>query len=218
MITVNSMLPSSQLVFVGALTMFSKGIAIVAITKQGAETALRIKQALTTLEMPCKVYAPAKYEQEGVVPMDKKLGEFGKETYGKRDALVGVMSTGIVIRAVAPLLESKLVDPAVVVVDVSGHFAVSLLSGHLGGANELTRLIAEGIGATAIITTASDVMGKQSVDELAMTLHLTIENPERLVSVNSAIVNGEKLALVILGNARIPLTKVLGFTLEKASN
>src|SRR3990170_4025769 len=210
------MTPSLPLAFVRALRMFSKGIAVVAITRRGAETALRIKQVLTTLELPCKVFAPAKYEQKGVIPMDKKLAEFIKETYGKVDALVGVMATGIVIRAVAPLLESKLVDPAVVVVDVSGRFAVSLLSGHLGGANELTRLIAEGIGATAVITTASDVMGRQSVDELATALHLTIENPESLVAVNSAIVNGEKLVLVILGDARIPLIRVLGFEVKKA--
>ena len=210
------MTPSSPLAFVRALKMFSKGIAIVAITKRGTETALRIKQALTKLELPCKVFAPAKYELKGVVPMDKKLPEFVRENYGKVDAFVGVMATGIVIRAVAPLLESKLVDPAVVVVDVSGRFAVSLLSGHLGGANELTRLIAEGIGATAVITTASDVMGKQSVDELATALHLTIENPESLVAVNSAIVNGEKLVLVILDDARISLTKVLGFDVKKA--
>src|SRR4030067_3032724 len=142
MITRSSMTPSSPLYFVRALEMSSKGIAVVAITKRGVETALRIKQVLTTLELPCKVFAPAKYEQKGVVPMDKKLPEFVKENYGKVGALVGVMATGIVIRAVAPLLESKLVDPAVVVVDVSGHFAVSLLPGHLGGANALSRLIA----------------------------------------------------------------------------
>jgi cobalt-precorrin 5A hydrolase len=210
------MTPNSLLAFVRALRMFSKGIVIVAITRRGAETALRIKQALTTLELPGKVFVPAKYEQKGAFPMDKKLGEFVKENYGKVDALVGVMAAGIVIRAVAPLLESKLVDPAVVVVDVSGRFVVSLLSGHLGGANELARLIAEGIGATPVITTASDVMGKQSVDDLAVALHLTIENPESLVAVNSAIVNGNKLVLVILGDVRIPLTKVLGFDVKQA--
>ena len=196
--------------------MFSKGIAVVAITKQGTETALRIQHVLTTLKLNSKVHAPAKYAQAGVVLLDKKLGEFVKENYGKVDGIVAVMATGIVVRAVAPLLESKLSDPAVVVVDVCGRFTVSLLSGHYGGANELTRLIAEGIGATPVITTASDAMGKQSVDELARTLHLSIENPESLVAVNSAIVNGEKLVLVMMGDAKIPLTRVVGFDVEKA--
>src|SRR3990172_9445613 len=190
---------SLPLAFVKALKMFSKGIAIVAITKQGAETAVRIQQVLTTLGFNSKVYAPAKYAQAGVVLLDKKLGEFVKDTYGKVDGIVAVMATGIVVRAVAPLLESKLTDPAVVVVDVCGRFPVSLLSGHYGGANELSKLIAEGIGATPVTTTASDAMGKQGVDELARALHLSIENPESLVAVNSAIVNGENLVLVVMG-------------------
>src|SRR3990170_2204077 len=196
--------------------MFSRGIAVVAITKQGVETALRIKEALTKQELASNVFAPAKYSQTGVIPLDQKLGEFIKATYNRVDALVAVMATGIIIRAVASLLESKLVDPAVVGVDASGRFAISLLSGHYGGANNLTRLIADGIGATPVITTASDVMGKQSIDELARALHLKIENPESLVVVNSSIVNGEKLVIVMLGDARIPLARVLGFTIEKA--
>ena len=196
--------------------MFSKGIAIVAITKRGAETAARIKAALKSQGLPSLVFAPAKYGQKGAVPLEKKVDEFMRETYSKVDAVVAVMATGIVVRAVAPLLENKLVDPAIVVVDASGRFAVSLLSGHYGGANELTRLIAEGIDATPVITTASDAMGKQSVDELARTLHLTIENPESLVAVNSAIVNGEKIALVVVGDVRVPLTRVLGFDVKRA--
>jgi len=198
--------------------MFSKGIAIVAITKQGTETALKIQKALTTLELNSKVHAPAKYAQAGVVPLDRKLGEFIKDTYGKVDGIVAVMAAGIVVRAVSPLLESKLTDPAVVVVDVCGRFVVSLLSGHYGGANELTKLIAEGIGATPVITTASDSMGQQSVDELARTLHLSIENPESLAPVNAAIVNAERLVLVVMGDVSIPLTRVVGFDVKKADS
>jgi len=196
--------------------MFSKGIAIVAITKRGVETALRIKEALTKQDLPSIVFAPEKYSQTGVIPLDKKLDEFVKATYNKVDAIVAVMATGIIIRAVAPCLENKLVDPAVVGVDASGRFAISLLSGHYGGANELTRLIADGIGATPVITTASDVIGKQSVDELARTLHFKIENPESLVAVNSAIVNDEKLVIVKIGDAKIPKTAVLGFDVKQA--
>src|SRR3972149_5713018 len=114
--------------------MFSKGIAIVAITERGAETALQIQKVLTKLDLASKVFAPAKYGLTGVIPLDKKFGEFVKDTYGKVDGIVAVMAAGIVVRAVAPLLESKLSDPAVVVVDVCGRFTVSLLSGHYGGA------------------------------------------------------------------------------------
>ena len=62
-----------------------------------------------------------------------------KDTYSTVDALVGVMATGIIIRAVAPYLESKLTDPAVIGVDATGKFVISLLSGHYGGANELAK-------------------------------------------------------------------------------
>jgi cobalt-precorrin 5A hydrolase len=189
--------------------MYSKGIVIVTITRRGVETAVKIKDALSNLELTCIVFAPKKYDQKGVVPLDKKVGEFIKEIYSKVDAIVAVMATGIIVRAVAPCLESKLVDPAVLGVDVSGRFVISLLSGHYGGANELTRLIAEGIGATPVITTASDAMGKQSVDELARILHLTIANPESLVAVNSAIVNGEKVVVVLAGNVKVPMDKIL---------
>ena len=196
--------------------MFSKGIFIVAITKQGTETALKIKQALTVFDLPSKVYAPAKYAQISVVPLEQKFGEFVNENYGKVDAIIAVMAAGIVVRAVAPLLESKLTDPAVVVVDVCGRFAVSLLSGHYGGANQLTKLVAEGIGATPVITTASDAMERQSVDDLARELHLSIENPESLAPVNAAIVNRDNLIIVVLGDVKIQLTKLGAFEVKKA--
>jgi cobalt-precorrin 5A hydrolase len=198
--------------------MYPNGIVVVSIAKKGVETALKIKTALNRLDLPCAVYAPEKYSREGVVPMDKKLGAFIQNIYATTDAVVAVMATGIIIRAVAPCLESKLVDPAVVGVDVSGRFAISLLSGHYGGANELTRLIAEGIGATPVVTTASDVMGKQSVDELARVLHLAIVNPDSLVAVNAAIVNGERVALVLVGDVKIPVDSAWGYAVEKAEN
>lgn len=140
--------------------MYPRGIAIVAITRRGAETAVRIKDALGRLELACMVFAPRKYDVNGAVTLDKKLGEFIKEIYSSVDAIVAVMAAGIIIRAVSPNLELKLVDPAVLGVDASGRFVISLLSGHYGRANEMTRLIAEGIGAAPVITTESDVKGR----------------------------------------------------------
>ena len=198
--------------------MFSKGIVIVAITKLGVETALKIKEALAKKDFLSIVYAPEKYSKPGVTTMDKKLDEFIKDKYHNFDAIVGVMATGIIIRAVAPLLQGKLVDPAVVGVDASGRFVISLLSGHYGGANELTKQIADGIDATPVVTTASDVMGRLSLEELARALHLKIENPESLVAVTSAIVNGGKIVLVTSKEMKIPLTTIIGFDVRQAGN
>ena len=198
--------------------MYAKGIAVVAITRLGVETALKIKEALDRVGLNATVYAPKKYGQTGVVVLEKKVGDFVKETYSMVDALVAVMATGITIRAVAPLLESKLTDPAVVGVDARGKFVISLLSGHFGGANELSRTIAKGIGATPVITTASDVMGKMSADEIAKILHLTIQNPESLVSLNSAIVNGDHIVVVLIGDVKIPVNIVSCYEIKKAES
>jgi cobalt-precorrin 5A hydrolase len=150
--------------------------------------------------------------------MEQKLPEFIKEVYGKVDAIVSVMATGITIRAVAPHLNGKLSDPAVIGVDASGRFVISLLSGHYGGANELTRVIAECIDATAVITTTSDVLGKQSVDELARAMHLTILNPESLVGVNSALVNGGQLGLVVVGAMKTPADTLQDYAVKQANS
>ena len=138
--------------------MYNRGIAVIAITRHGVETALKIQKALDVAGLNGIVYAPKKYNQNGVVALDKRFADFIQDVYSKVDALVAVMATGIVIRVVAPLLESKLTDPAVVAVDASGKFVISLLSGHLGGANDLAHTIAKGINAIPVITTATDVM------------------------------------------------------------
>jgi cobalt-precorrin 5A hydrolase len=213
------MTPNSPLASAKANSlMHQKGVAVIAITRRGVETALKIKKALDAEGLPSNVYAPKKYSQAGVVSLDVKFSDFIKDNYGKVDALVAVMATGIVIRAVAPFLESKLTDPAVIGVDAAGKFVISLLSGHYGGANELTKLIAKGIKATPVITTASDVMGKQSVDELARILRLDIQNPESLVAVNAAIVNGDSVVLVLVGDVKVPVELVNGFEIKKAKN
>jgi cobalt-precorrin 5A hydrolase len=201
-----------------ATKMFSKGIAIIALTKKGVETACRISAALNKLEIKNSLFSPEQCVQGWAMPLEMRLGEFVKEIFGKVDAIIGVMATGIVVRAVAPCLKSKLNDPAVVCVDVSGRFAISLLSGHYGGANELTRIIAREIGAIPVVTTASDVMGKISVDELARLLRCNIRNPDSLVAVNSALVNGKRVVLVLVGDVKIPEDMIVGYEIKRANN
>lgn len=198
--------------------MYAKGISVVAITRVGVETALKIKAVLDSAGLNATVYAPKKFAQAGVCVLEKKLPHFFVGIYHNVDALVAVMATGIIIRAVAPLLESKLTDPAVIGLDAKGTFVISLLSGHYGGANELTRIIAKGIGATPVITTASEVTGKLSVDELAKILHLTIQTPKSLVAVNAAIVNEEKIVLVVMDNAKFALDQASCYEIKKAKN
>lgn len=200
------------------ITMFHRGIAVLAFTRQGVKTAVKVRDVLSKMKLKCTIFAPKKYIQEEVSPLDKKLREFVREVFDKVDAIVAIMATGIIVRTIAPCLKNKMSDPAIVGVDDSGKFVISLLSGHYGGANELTKLIADGIGALPVVTTASDVMGKKSVEELAKILHCDIKNPESLTAVNSAIVNGERLVMVFTGDVKALMNKILDFEIKMAES
>lgn len=193
--------------------MFEKGVAIVYVTEKAARTAFKVRDALKKSKINCSVFAPKKYASKGTIAIRAVFKDFIREIFNKVDAIVAVMATGIIIRAVAPFLKSKLSDPAVVSVDVAGRFVVSLISGHFGGANYLTKLIADEIGAIAVITTASDALGKKSVEELARSLHCKIENPENLAQINSLIVNEGKIALIFVGKAG-KLPKFFGYEVK----
>jgi cobalt-precorrin 5A hydrolase len=108
---------------------------------------------------------------------------------------VCVMAAGIVVRMLDGILVHKAEDPAVVVVDEGGSFAISLVSGHLGGANALARRVAVAVGAQPVITTATDVNGRTAVDVLAAEQGLRIENPEAIKRVNMAALAGESIAV-----------------------
>lgn len=103
--------------------------------------------------------------------------------------LICIMASGIVVRAIAPLLGDKTCDPAVVVVDEQGRHAISLLSGHLGGGNDLARRIAAICGGTAVITTASDVLGHTALDLWAKRNHVWIGDRQQLTAVSARLVN-----------------------------
>ena len=117
-------------------------------------------------------------------------GTFGKTVaanWKRFDAHLFIMATGIVVRQIARHLEHKTLDPAVVVCDEKGEFAISLLSGHIGGANRLARRVAGVFGGRAVITTATDVQGLPAIDEIAAHNGFTILNPEAIKAINSLV-------------------------------
>ena len=128
-------------------------IRLISFTDRGARLANRLAEGLSGTAMRCG--------------QPLSLDDWTKEGFSAADALIFVGAVGIAVRAIAPYVRSKLHDPAVVVVDETGAFAVSLLSGHLGGANDVTRQVAKLCGAVPVITTATDVNGKFAVDEFA---------------------------------------------------
>lgn len=112
-------------------------------------------------------------------------------------AIVAVFATGIVVRDIAPLLDNKWLDPAVIVVDSSLNFAIPLLGGH-HGANEVARQISE-LGAIPVLTTATEVHGKPSVEGIADKLGCEIFNKESTVAVNCALLDQDIEVLEVKG-------------------
>ena len=119
------------------------------------------------------------------------LAGWTAQQFAAADALVFVGAAGIAVRAIAPHCQSKATDPAVVVLDECGRFAVPLLSGHLGGANDLACRLAAACGAVPVITTATDANGLFAVDEWAKKQNCAVWETPRIKLVSGALLAGK---------------------------
>jgi len=170
-------------------------LAIVAITRNGARLGARLKTEAAEADL----FVPEKFAGEAVdqaLPFAGELRALVHAKWRRYDGFIFIMAAGIVVRLIAPLLEAKDRDPAVVVVDEAGRFAVSLLSGHLGGANELARGVAGLLGGEAVITTATDVNDLPSFDLLAQQQGWAIDDLARVKTLNSLLLAEEEIAVV----------------------
>ena len=174
--------------------------AVVAITRHGIVMAGKVVAALPEATL----FAPEKFcvEAEAAAPglyqcYEGKTAEQIPALFAAFDAIVAIVSLGAVVRLIAPHLGNKENDPAVVVVDEAGKFAIPILSGHLGGANALAGQLALALGATPVLTTASDVGKTIPVDILGRELGWTVEAPKlNITRVSAAVVNEEPVAFV----------------------
>ena len=146
-------------------------ITLIAITDGGWRLAEKLAEGLGS----------ARLARRGV-----PVGETLAEAWMACDALVCIMSAGIVVRSIAPLCRDKYADPCVVVLDESGNFAVSLLSGHLGGGNTLARQLAAITGGQAVITTASDSLGLTALDLWARDNDLVLRSERKTMTAAAA--------------------------------
>ena len=163
-------------------------VAIISFTEDGRRISERIAAGMPD----CTRFSFHKHSDENAEAFDD-LSSLTAEIFSKFDALVFVSSVGIAVRAVAPHLVSKTTDPAVVAVDDCGKFAVSVLSGHIGGANEFAERIAGMIRAVPVITTATDSHGLFSPDVFAKKNGLVITDMGAAKAVAAALVNSEKV-------------------------
>jgi cobalt-precorrin 5A hydrolase len=168
-------------------------LAIVAITSRGADLA----QCLADSLPDATAFLPEKFRMEdNCYYSSDSPGELLPRLFNEYDGLVCIMATGIVVRLLATHLRGKQYDPAVVVCDEAGEFAISLLSGHLGGANQLARQIADILDGQAVITTATDVNALPAWDDVAREEDLAIEPIGHIKHLNRRLLEASPIALV----------------------
>jgi cobalt-precorrin 5A hydrolase len=168
--------------------------AVLAITKHGIDIARRIKEKIPEVQ----IYAPAKHgdSTSNINWFTDQTTQLVSNLFKTNDALICIFSLGAVIRLIAPLLADKKSDPAILVIDDKANFVISALSGHLGGANALARLIASFfLNSQPVITTAADVNETIAVDLVGKEFGWGIENYENVTKVSACMVNEEKMGL-----------------------
>lgn len=158
--------------------------AIVALTRAGLETAKRVKEGLP--QLTCQLYTLPRLVDDTSQPLLGSPVQALAQLFGQVEVLICIMATGIVVRSLAPVIADKTTDPAVLVLDEKGQHVISLLSGHLGGANQLTLTLAESLGACPVITTATDVQGVVALDTLAQSVNGWRDDLRPLVKVFNA--------------------------------
>jgi cobalt-precorrin 5A hydrolase len=168
-------------------------VAVLAITKHGVIIARKIKKTIPGAE----VYAQSKHSDAGedihwfTEPTAKVVGDLFKTS----EALICIFSLGAVVRLIAPSLGDKKSDPAVLVIDDKGRYVISALSGHIGGGNELARLVASALNAEAVITTAADVNETIAVDLLGRDLGWIIDDFRNVTRISAHMVNEDRVAI-----------------------
>jgi len=160
-------------------------VEVFPITEQGLVLAKKLQAARPGVV----VHTPASLRRGGLKRLVSAAFDAGR-------AIFFIGACGIAVRSIAPYLKSKDKDPAVVVMDEGAGFVISLLSGHLGGANRLTVELAAVYGAKPVVTTATDVARLSCAEDIAGRFSLRVEDARRIKRVNSAILNGGRVLVV----------------------
>ncbi|MBO4630622.1 MAG: precorrin-4 C(11)-methyltransferase [Lentisphaeria bacterium] len=199
---------------------FHGRIALLALTRQACLKGAEIASGLADHVL----FVPEKYARN--VPnlhtrtfAEGKFGETLSENWPQFDAFIFIMAAGIAVRHIGKLCVDKKIDPAAVVCDEKGSYAVSLLSGHVGGGNALAHDIARITGGRAVITTASDVQNRPAFDVFALEHHCVIETPETLTAIAAAVVNGEPVTVEMSASLfNAALARYSGVVLSRERN
>lgn len=171
--------------------------AIVAITKHGVELARNLSGSFQNADLYyMKKFENGDEEKRNIQMFEGSVRLLLPSLFQSYKGIIMIISLGAVVRMIAPLLKDKKTDPGVVVIDDKGEHVISVLSGHLGGANELTKEVAAALGARPIITTASDVQKTIPVDLFGKRFGWVWDSAEKLTPVSASVVNEEQVAVI----------------------
>lgn len=182
--------------------MSMKKISMLCFSLTGYETGKRLKSELEAHGYEVLLDGKSKY-------LENSISEGHVEWTGRQfecaDAVIFICACGIAVRSIVPFVKNKKKDPAVLVIDECGNFVISLLSGHLGGANELTQEAAEILGGIPVITTATDIHGKFAVDVFSKKNDCAIFPMNAAKELSAALLAGEQIGFY----SELPLDGVL---------
>lgn len=163
--------------------------ALFAYSRRGCATARRVMEALAGWDV--QPYTMERFEEDSFAPIRRPAKDFYGPIFASAQAMIFVSSVGLAVREIAPHLKSKATDPAVLVLDELGQYVIPVLSGHIGGANELAKALAAALGAQAVITTATDINGRFSVDAWAARKGCAIASLPLAKAVSAAVLEGD---------------------------
>lgn len=174
------------------MALFDKEVLILSFSKKGALLSKRVEDFLDKKGYKVNNFTVNKYSLDtNVKPMEKNARETCKEYFAKCFLLIFISATGMAVRVVAPFLVDKTKDPAILSIDELGKYVIPLVSGHIGGANEYSRIIAKHLGSLACVTTATDINNLFAVDEWAVKNNCVLSSLEIAKEFSASIVNGQ---------------------------
>lgn len=173
---------------------FGGSLGIISFTEKGVYLSKRIAEKIKAV-----LYTKCSHVKElpDVIPVQERVGEWAGEQLKTGNALLFIGASGIAVRAIAPHITDKLHDSPVLTMDEAGKYVIPILSGHIGGANELAHEISKISGALPVITTATDINGKFAVDIFAKRNGLYIANPNGIAKISSKVLAGEEISISI---------------------
>ena len=191
---------------------------MICFTERGAWVCRRLFHKLKETGEECEAIIPKRFlreewKKEGLKEREEEfLSQWTGKMFAEKRAMIFVSATGIAVRAIAPWIRDKMTDPPVVTVDEGAQFVIPLLSGHVGGANELARHIADWLEAVPVITTATDVNGKFAVDLFASAYHMTIIDRKEAKNISAAVLEGKQIGVF----SDLPIKKLPdGFVMDR---